>query len=80
MSTYRTFKPNARVFFPYKKDNDGHLQLIPLTTIQRRYPLFYTFLMAAKPELDNPGIFNPSQLLRTNGIVTADTKVWKRVR
>lgn len=43
MSTYRTFKPNARVFFPYKKDNDGHLQLIPLTTIQRRYPLFYTF-------------------------------------
>lgn len=81
MSTYRTFKPNARVFFPYKKDNDGHLQLIPLTTIQRRYPLFYTFLMAAKPELDrHPGIFNPSQLLRTNGIVTADTKVWKRVR
>lgn len=52
MSTYRTFKPNARVFFPYKKDNDGHLQLIPLTTIQRRYPLFYTFLMAAKPELN----------------------------
>lgn len=52
MSTYRTFKPNARVFFPYKKDNDGHLQLIPLTTIQRRYPLFYTFLMAVKPELD----------------------------
>lgn len=52
MSTYRTFKPNARVFFPYKKDNDGHLQLIPLTTIQRRYPLFYAFLMAAKPELN----------------------------
>ena len=51
MSTYRTFKSNARVFFPYKKDNDGHLQLIPLATIQRRYPLFYTFLMAAKPEL-----------------------------
>ena len=52
MSTYRTFKPNARVFFPYKKGNDGHLQLIPLTTIQRRYPLFYAFLMAAKPELN----------------------------
>ena len=51
MSTYRTFKPNARLFCPYKKDNDGHLQLIPLATIQRRYPLFYTFLMAAKPEL-----------------------------
>lgn len=52
MSTYRTFKPNARVFFPYKKDNDGHLQLIPLANIQRRYPLFYAFLMAAKPELN----------------------------
>lgn len=52
MSTYRTFKPNARVFFPYKKGNDGHLQLIPLATIQRRYPLFYAFLMAAKPELN----------------------------
>ena len=52
MSTYRTFKPNARVFFPYKKDKDGHLQLIPLVTIQKRYPLFYAFLMAAKPELN----------------------------
>ena len=52
MSTYRTFKPNARVFFPYRKDNDGHLQLMPLTTIQRRYPLFYAFLMATKPELN----------------------------
>ena len=52
MSTYRTFKPNACVFFPYKKNNNGYLQLIPLTTIQRRYPLFYAFLMAAKPELN----------------------------
>lgn len=51
MSSYRTFKPNARVFFPYKKNQNGRLQLIPLTTIQRHYPLFYAFLMAAKPEL-----------------------------
>ncbi len=54
MNTYRTFKPNARVFFPYKKDNNGHLQLIPLTIIQKRYPLFYAFLMAAKSELNKP--------------------------
>ena len=53
LSTYRTFQPNARVFFPYKKDNNGHLQLIPLVSIQKRYPLFYAFLMAAKPVLDN---------------------------
>lgn len=52
MNTYRTFKPNARVIFPYNRDNDGHLQLIPLKIIQRRYPLFYEFLMAAKPELN----------------------------
>lgn len=52
MSTYRTFRPNARVFFPYKKDSDGNLQLIPLTSIQRHYPLFYAFLMVAKPELN----------------------------
>ena len=54
MSTYRTFKPNARVFFPYKKDKNGHLQLTPLATIQKRYPLFYAFLIAAKPALANP--------------------------
>ena len=54
MSTYRTFQPNARVFFPYQKDTNGHLQLIPLGTIQEQYPLFYSFLMAAKPALDNP--------------------------
>lgn len=52
MNTYRTFKPNSRVFFPYKKDNNGHLQLIPLTIIQKIYPLFYAFLMAAKPKLN----------------------------
>ncbi len=51
MSSYRTFKPNARVFFPYKKNQNGRLQLVPLTTIQRHYPLFYAFLLAAKPEL-----------------------------
>lgn len=53
LSTYRTFQPNARVFFPYEKDSNGHLQLIPLVSIQKRYPLFYAFLMAAKPVLDN---------------------------
>lgn len=52
MNTYRTFKPNARVIFPYNRDNNGHLQLIPLTIIQKRYPLLYKFLMAAKPELN----------------------------
>lgn len=54
LNTYRTFNPNARVFFPYEKDSNGQLRLIPLETIEHRFPLFYAFLMDAKPELSKP--------------------------
>ncbi len=54
LNTYRTFAPNARVIFPYKKDSKGRLGLIPLKTIEKKYPLFYAFLMDAKPELSKP--------------------------
>lgn len=54
LNTYRTFTPNARVIFPYKKDTNGHLKLLTLFTIQRHYPLFYNFLMTAKSELAKP--------------------------
>ena len=37
LNTYRTFKPNARVIFPYKKHNQ-RLDIIPLSTIQQKYP------------------------------------------
>lgn len=54
LNTYRTFTPNARVVFPYKKDSTGHLKLLTLSTIKSKYPLFYSFLMDAKPELTKP--------------------------
>lgn len=54
LNTYRTFAPNARVVFPYKKDANGNLALIPLKTIKRQYPFFYKFLMDAKAELAKP--------------------------
>lgn len=55
LNTYRTFKPNARVIFPYKKGFDGKLDIIKLSTIQRKYPYFYNYLTAIQPELDRPG-------------------------
>lgn len=54
LSTYRTFKPNARVIFPYKKRTDGKLDVIKLSTIQRKYPYFYDYLTVIRPELDRP--------------------------
>ena len=54
INTYRTFVPNARVLFPYKKDSKGKLKIIPLNTIGKRFPLFYAFLMDAKSELAKP--------------------------
>lgn len=54
LNTYRTFKPNARVVFPYKKRTDGKLDVIKLSTIQRKYPYFYNYLTVIRPELDRP--------------------------
>ena len=54
LNTYRTFVPNARVVFPYKRGKNGKLELISLQVIQRKYPLLYAFLQDAKSELDKP--------------------------
>lgn len=54
LNTYRTFKPNARVMFPYKKKANGKLDAIKLSTIQRKYPYFYNYLTVIQPELDRP--------------------------
>ena len=54
LNTYRTFVPNARVVFPYKRGKNGKLELISLQVIQRKYPLLYAFLQDAKAELDKP--------------------------
>ncbi len=54
LNTYRTFTPNARVIFPYKRNRNGNLELLSLSTIRRKYPLFYAFLQDAKVELAKP--------------------------
>ena len=44
---------NARVIFPYKKHNQ-HLDIIPLNTIQRKFPSLYQYLQVVKCKLDRP--------------------------
>jgi hypothetical protein len=51
--TYRSFKPNAHVIYPYIKKN-GKVELIPLTVIEQKYPFAYKYLQEHKAELDNP--------------------------
>lgn len=51
LSSYNSFGPNARVVFPYFKDENGKLQVIPLEILASAYPLGYTYIMAHKHEL-----------------------------
>lgn len=51
--TYRTFKPNARVIYPYTPTKTG-VSIIPLTAIQKKFPLAYDYLQANKTILNNP--------------------------
>ena len=53
LNTYRTFKPNARVIYPYTPTKSG-VELIPLATIQKKYPLAYGYLQKHKSVLNNP--------------------------
>ncbi len=54
LNTYRTFKPNARVIFPYRSNNDGKLEVIPLEDIESDYPLLYRYLIAHMDILNSP--------------------------
>lgn len=53
LNTYRTFKPNARVIYPYTPTKTG-VDIIPLTTIQKKFPLAYDYLQKHKAILNNP--------------------------
>lgn len=53
LNTYRTFKPNARVIYPYLTTKTG-VDIIPLTTIQKKFPLAYGYLQKHKAILNNP--------------------------
>jgi hypothetical protein len=52
--TYKTFKPNARVIYPYKTTKTG-VDIIPLSVIQKKFPLAYSYLQKHKAILNNPG-------------------------
>ena len=51
--TYRSFKPNAQVIYPYVKKK-GKVELIPLDVIEKKYPFAYKYLQKYKADLDNP--------------------------
>lgn len=53
LNTYRTFKPNARVIYPYENTKKG-VEVIPLTTIQKKYPLAFDYFQKHKAILNNP--------------------------
>ena len=52
LNTYRTFKPNACVIFPYRKNDNDKLEMIPLDDIKRDYPKLYKYLLAHKSILN----------------------------
>lgn len=51
--TYRTFKPNSRVIYPYTPTQTG-VEIIPLATIQKKFPLAFDYLQKHKAILNNP--------------------------
>lgn len=51
--TYRTFKPNARVIYPYISSSTG-VDIIPLRIIQKDFPLAYEYIEKHKTILNNP--------------------------
>jgi hypothetical protein len=53
LNTYRTFKPNSRVIYPYENTKKG-VEIIPLTTIQKQFPLAYAYFQKHKAVLNNP--------------------------
>lgn len=52
LNTYRTFKPNACVIFPYRKNDKGKLEMIPLEDIRHSFPKLYKYLIAHKDILN----------------------------
>lgn len=54
LNTYKTFRPNARVIFPYKKNADNKLELIQINEIETQYPLLFNYLTAHKDILNSP--------------------------
>lgn len=53
--TYRTFKPNARVIYPYSIDENNKVNLISLEEIGQNYPFAYNYLLEFENILNSKG-------------------------
>lgn len=53
LNTYRTFKPNARVIYPYENTKKG-VEIISLSVIQKKFPFAFDYLQKHKAILNNP--------------------------
>ena len=53
LNTYRAFKPNARVIYPYKNISNG-VELITLPEVKKNYPFAYKYLKHNKTKLSDP--------------------------
>lgn len=53
LNTYRTFKPNARVIYPYTMVKNV-ATLITLSNIKKQFPFAYDYLIKNKAKLNNP--------------------------
>ena len=53
LNTYRPFRPNAFVIFPYLVQ-DGRVTFVDITTLQDKFPFTYAYLNHFKTELQRP--------------------------
>jgi Eco57I restriction-modification methylase/TaqI-like C-terminal specificity domain len=52
LNSYRTFKPNARVIYPYQNTKKG-IELIQLIEIKKKYPIAFNYLQKHKAILND---------------------------
>lgn len=53
--TYRSFRPNARVIYPYSIDENNKVSLISLDDIEKNYPYAYNYLLEYENILNSKG-------------------------
>jgi len=52
-NSYRSFKPNSFVIYPYEKSDTG-ISLIQIDRLKREFPFLYDYLLAYKDVLNDP--------------------------
>lgn len=53
LNTYRPFKPNAFVIYPYQKNGES-IEFVKLDNLKKNFPCVYRYLLAHKTQLANP--------------------------